>query len=158
MVFRDHYYRASNSQGAIINFPLTWDLDRVFSELEILLSKVTFKKVIPLSEDIQATLKEMEAFVECLIAQNVTDTKTPALAGQVRQLFTRYSNLELTLDALLGELSENTFNQLIKTFPELNFHLHEKRSTYRLVRLKINDLIPIDPFEKRDLIRFMGLF
>lgn len=131
-----------------MNFPLTWDLDRVFSggstssffqeklkeigtktsELETLLSKKSYEKAIPLCEDIQANLKEMEAFVECLVAQNVTDTKALALVGQVRQLSTRYSNSELTLDALLVELSDNAFDQLIKIFPELNFHLNEKRN------------------------------
>lgn len=130
-----------------MNFPLTWNLDRIFSggsgsspfqkkakeveknfaQLETSLNEKDLKTALPLSETIQAAIKEMYAFVECLTAQDVTDTKAIALTGQMRQLSTIYSNLELKLDALLGELSTKDFEELKNVLPELVFHLDEKR-------------------------------
>lgn len=130
-----------------MNFPLTWNLDRIFlggsgsspfqkkvkevekniSQLEASLNEKVLKTALPLSETIQAAVKEMYAFVKCLTAQDVTDTKAIALTDQMRQLSTTFSNLELKLDTLLGELSTKDFEGLKNAFPELAFHLEEKR-------------------------------
>lgn len=137
----------SNSLGATMNFPLTWNLDRIFSggstsspfqekikevedkilQLELLLKEKDLKKVLPISEEIKATLMEMSSFVSCLMAQDVSDTQAIGLSGQMRQLSTTSSNLELKIDALLGELSSSDFDDLKQALPDLTFHLEEKR-------------------------------
>ncbi|QVL57675.1 MAG: M3 family oligoendopeptidase [Simkaniaceae bacterium] len=150
-----------------MKFPETWNLDRIYeggsssssfqncfqtimetiNTLKTLLKDKNLKEVIPLSQEISFSLREMKAFVECLNAQDVNDSDAATLTGQMRTLCTIFSNFELELDESLGSIPDQEFSKLLKTYPEISFHLEEKRK-------KAKDKLP---FEKEAFINDLAI-
>lgn len=150
-----------------MKFPKTWNLDRIYEggshsasfetsfqktkgridSFKALLQKNNLEEAIALSQDIRFSLREMHAFVECLNAQDVNDSKASSLTGQMRTLSTEFSNLELEFDAALGDLSSQDFENLIDTHPDIAFHLEEKRKS-------VKDKLP---FEKETFINDLAI-
>ena len=130
-----------------MKFSEVWDLSTLFSNgsqssdfqrrwketahnlktLKTAIEEKSFQASLPLSQEIDKELSEMEAFVECLLAQDVSDQKAFALMNQTRTLLTSFSNLLLELDASIGLLSKEGFEELLSKFPNLTFHINEKR-------------------------------
>ena len=130
-----------------MKFPKTWNLESIYEggsaslsfqksfqsakekidALRDLLSNKKLKDAISLAQEISFSLREMNAFVECLNAQNVNDSKASALTGQMRLLSTKFSNLELELDNALGSLPNPDFLKLVEPYPDISFLLEEKR-------------------------------
>ena len=131
----------------MMNFPEVWNLDSIFEggshsptfqkrtqevkvslySIEKLLDEKDFSKSIPLMQSLSHTIREMEAFVHCLMAQNVEDTQANVLIGQMRALGTHFSNCTLQFDTLLKELPESDFEALLQKHPSISFPLNEKR-------------------------------
>jgi len=130
---------------------MKWNLDRVFSggsgsksffkkleeiakELDTLEKELqggSLSLVIPNIQTLALTLKEMEAFVECLLSENVKDAQAVVMKGKLRPFLTRFSNLTTHFDASLGSLPEKDFNILVEQFSSLDFPLNEKRRKAR---------------------------
>lgn len=101
-----------------MKFPKTWNLERIYDggslsssfqncfqetkekidSLKILLCKKRLNESLSLSQEISFSLREMNAFVECLNAQDVNDSNASSLTGKMRTLSTEFSNLELEFD------------------------------------------------------------
>lgn len=131
-----------------MKFPMTWDLERIFeggSQSEAFFKKLkeineqlntlekeilqhAFSKIIPHIQTLALTIKEMGAFVECLLSETMKDTHAGMMRGKFRPTLTRFSNLKTHFDGALGSLADEDFQDLIKTFPSLTFPLTEKRN------------------------------
>jgi oligoendopeptidase F len=131
-----------------MKFPRTWDLERFFQggsasstfkttykevenqllALNTLLQNQQLSDAIHLSQEISLQLREMEAFVCCLISQNVQDTEARILDSKIRLLLTTFENVMTLFDECLKKLSDSDFEALIKSHQELAFALKEKRS------------------------------
>ncbi|MCB1071495.1 MAG: M3 family oligoendopeptidase [Chlamydiia bacterium] len=150
-----------------MKFPKTWNLERIYDggslsssfqncfqetkekidSLKILLCKKRLNESLSLSQEISFSLREMNAFVECLNAQDVNDSNASSLTGKMRTLSTEFSNLELEFDQALGSLSHQDFLNLIEIHPDISFHLEEKRK-------KVKDKLP---FEKETFINDLAI-
>ncbi|MDN3509292.1 MAG: M3 family oligoendopeptidase, partial [Candidatus Neptunochlamydia sp.] len=150
-----------------MKFPKIWNLDRIYEggshstsfeksfqetkekidSFKVFLQKNNLNEAIALSQEISFSLREMNAFVECLNAQDVNDSKALILKGQMRTLSTQFSNLELELDGTLAALSSQDFENLIDTHPDISFHLEEKRK-------RVKDKLP---FEKETFINDLAI-
>jgi pepF/M3 family oligoendopeptidase len=131
-------------------FPLTWDLDCFFKkkgkekdlqqfinstksqleELSTLLktpSKVS--EAFKLSQDISMHLAEIEAFIHCLFAEDITYTYSLQLQGELRLLQAHFENLSSLLDETLRTLDEPAFDMLLKDpfLKSLEFPLKERK-------------------------------
>ena len=150
-----------------MKFPEMWNLDRIYeggsasssfqkcfqktkertNTFKTFLKEKKLKEAIFLLQEINFSMREMNAFVECLNAQDINDAKAAALTGQMRSLCTQFSNLELELNETLGSLSDQVFSKLIENFPEISFHLKEKRKNSQ-------DKLP---FEKESFINDLAV-
>ena len=130
-----------------MKFPQVWDLERFFKggsasepfkttyketqtkliSLETLLKNAQLSASLSLSQDIGLMLREMEAFVECLLAQNAYDTEARILGNDMRQLLTTFSNLTILFDETLKDLPDSAFEALLKQHPTIAFPLKERR-------------------------------
>ena len=130
-----------------MKFPQVWDLERFFKggsasqlfkktyketktkliSLETLLKNTQLSAAISLSQEINLILREMEAFVECLLAQNAYDTEARILNNDMRQLLTTFSNLVILFDETLKDLPDSAFEALIEQHQNIAFSLKEKR-------------------------------
>ena len=131
-----------------MKFPQVWDLERFFeggsnsqsfqntyketkiklSSLESLLKSSLLFEALNLSQEVSLTLREMEAFVDCLLSQNTHDTKARILESNLRKLLTVFSNLTILFDETLKNLPDQAFETLIQNHQELSFPLQEKRT------------------------------
>jgi len=130
-----------------MKFPQVWDLERFFKggsasssfqetykdvanklkELEKCFHDEQLSQGISLSQAISLELREMEAFVSCLIAQNVKDTQARILDSKMRTLMTAYQNCMLLFDEKLKNLSDKAFDTLVQNHQEIAFALKERR-------------------------------
>ena len=131
-----------------MKFPQTWDLERFFqggsasssflasykevetnlSALDNQLQSKQLSDAIHLSQEISLKLREMEAFVCCLISQNIQDTEARILDSKIRILQTAFENLMTLFDEMLKNLSDKDFEALVKNHQEVAFALKERRT------------------------------
>lgn len=130
-----------------MKFPEIWNLDSIFpggsesksfqeacaiyeeklKDLEKAVKENKLSDAIDLSQQIGLALRQMQAFADCLNAQNVEDSGVNVLQDKMRNLYTVFSNLSLAFDEALNLLSEQSFNELLSLHPQIAFLLKEKR-------------------------------
>ncbi|MCG8498862.1 MAG: oligoendopeptidase, partial [Firmicutes bacterium] len=89
----------------------------------------TWKHILNETQDIAKKLRHASSFTTCLAAQNTQDKKAVQLVGRMNALNALNANLMTSIEERLLELSETTFNQLLKDeyFVPLTFNLTEIR-------------------------------
>lgn len=131
-------------------FSQKWDLDDIFpggsyspqlkQAIETLIKDITrLKETILQSSPIKPTLlfyqevgeqlSQANAFVGCLLAQNVEDEKAEQIDGKLSELNALYENASNSLDNRLAQMSDSDFDHLFED-PELKaieFRLRERR-------------------------------
>lgn len=129
---------------AIFQPKMNWELDSLsnhskcahaLSEIEknlkqLQVDKEPIEKVILMVEEIEKELQEMESFVECLIAQDVSDQKAIQLQEQIIALRATLKSHFNTIDDMLQKLSDTEFSTLIKqkTMEPISFPIQERRA------------------------------
>lgn len=87
------------------------------------------KKGILHFQELEGNCRDLQEFVHCLISQNVEDQEALKLHSQMAYLFADCESLGEDINALLAELDEETFKNLLSD-PEIepiSFHLQERR-------------------------------
>lgn len=81
-------------------------------------------------QDTMARLRQAGAFISCLTAQDVTDTKAKLLSGQVRQIGAGFGTVLTMFDERLKHFSEEQWRVFISQpqFEGLAFALNERRA------------------------------
>ncbi|HRC53236.1 MAG TPA: M3 family oligoendopeptidase [Bacillota bacterium] len=134
----------------------TWDLDAIFpggsdsrefakyldnleQQIEIFSKelkpgfgqdKARFLDVVERVQDISKKLRHASAFVSCLGAQDVHDTKARILAGRVKQIAASFAQILATFDDELLEIPDEQWAKLIEetdSLKEIAFNLSERR-------------------------------
>lgn len=141
------------------DYELTWDLDSIFpggsssQELQHYIESIKKDMInleinvknfhaneISVNEDIIKIINEMNplikrfreasAFISCLSAQNVNDTKANLLVSERSELGAQLGSVQTIWNQKLAEISENKWNQLMKdsALQEFTFYLNECRN------------------------------
>ncbi|MDQ0257415.1 pepF/M3 family oligoendopeptidase [Evansella vedderi] len=101
------------------------------------------------AQEVGKKVREVGAFVGCLLAQNVKDDKAKLLGGTTKQLASNYASILTTIDEKLLAFSEQEWNQFIALgdMKEIVFNLNERRENAK-------DKLPAD---KEKLIQALGV-
>lgn len=90
--------------------------------------------LVKLFQDASVRLRQASAFISCLTAQDVHDTKAQVLGAEVRQLRAELSSISNLLEEQMLQINDDGWKQLL-THPELQeiaFSLDEMRTQARL--------------------------
>lgn len=91
-------------------------------------------------------LKELESYVECLIAQNPSDSKAHIKNGEVSDLLSLYDAALFSLGSRLAQMDEGSFAKLKEKVSQIAFFVDEMRT---LARKKA-------PVEKEEVINTLS--
>lgn len=80
-------------------------------------------------QELDGQCRDLQEFINCLLAQNVEDKKAFQLQSQVAQLCAECDSLGEEVNALLAELDEESFVSLLANseIHPIQFHLEERR-------------------------------
>ena len=142
-----------------MSYSLKWDLDGIFTggsqsaELAAKLEKikealVVYKeevknftpiqekqemeqlvRILEKTEEIEKAVSQVVAFLECLTAQDVHDTKADQLNGEAYSLISEFQTAFTGFTIKLVQIDENLWGELLKdpALSEIAFYLNEKR-------------------------------
>ncbi|NGX60315.1 MAG: Oligoendopeptidase F, plasmid [Chlamydiae bacterium] len=74
------------------------------------------------------TLKELESYVECLLAQNPADQDAHKKNGAIAELLGNYEGALFSLGNRLAKMEEGAFQKLASELQEIDFYLREMRT------------------------------
>jgi len=74
------------------------------------------------------TLKELESYVECLLAQNPADQDAHKKNGAIAELLGNYEGALFSLGNQLAKMEEGAFQKLASELQEIDFYLREMRT------------------------------
>jgi len=89
----------------------------------------SLKDLLEKLQQVSQNIRQAGAFVSCLQAQNMEDTRANELRGMVTTLSSRFSTVLTNFDEKLSNIDEDTWNGLLNqhSLQELSFVLNERR-------------------------------
>ncbi|NGX27702.1 MAG: hypothetical protein K940chlam6_01640, partial [Chlamydiae bacterium] len=116
----------------------TWSLDTVYSSDEafekdvqevkgLLVRPERIKETVLQVQEAGKVLKQLESFVECLIAQNPSDQNAHKKNGAISELLANYEGALFALGNRLEKMEESDFKGLIGDLKDISFYLEEMR-------------------------------
>lgn len=116
----------------------TWRLDNIYSSDEAFQKDVEqARALLKPSQDLKRSVlqtqqagrlvRQLEAHVDCLLAQNTADQNAHQKNGCVAELLANYEGALFALGNQLASVEEADFQNLLKELPEIGFYIEEMR-------------------------------
>lgn len=118
---------------------MTWNLNTIYSseqdlrqdvqELkELLKGSKELKDAVLKLQEAGKILHHLESYIECLLAQDPTDSQAHQKNNEIGELKACYETALFSLGNRLAQLDQPAFSELKKQLKEINFYLEELRS------------------------------
>ena len=118
-----------------MTYPLTWNLENIFAggaesvelqqelqkdeqeiatlqsllQTETVLTKEEVKQAVSLTSNLTTSLREVNAFSSCLLAQNMADKKAAVVYGKIQSLTATFQSIISLLEAKFAEIDDTTW-------------------------------------------------
>lgn len=138
-----------------MTYPLTWNLENIFAggaesvelqqelqkdeqeiatlqsllQTETVLTKEEVKQAVSLTSNLTTSLREVNAFSSCLLAQNMADKKAAVVYGKIQSLTASFQSIISLLEAKFAEIDDTTWASYLEEddLKVIAFNLNELR-------------------------------